>query len=403
VQISVAGGPYDMGLQHGEQLRDEIRELLDAVHHHVLYGQPGWFGWGVRRALRTVTRIMAAQLPLRYRREMAGIARAADVSYRDVLLLNCFDDVCANLNPIGAIFGRLACSAFAVTGARTVSNQLLCGRNLDYFVPSAAGDDVWAATNYMKDHVAVVAYQPEDRTAWASVGWPGYIGGATAMNARGITVSALTVATLRNSPLGVPAGFLYRRIVEETDSLADAIRVFQRSRRPQGNNVLLGSAQENTAAVVEYTAFHLAVRRPEDGWIATANHFTHPEMRGRGARLAFLSSTERLARLEDLCGCPEDSPFDESLASAREYWYQQLRPDEGAGAWPGDEPRAAELARFGAFLLDTATRRPDSNEYCTVWNPCTIYSTLFEPTQGRIWVRPSDRPDRRFQPVCISE
>src|SRR5438552_2274053 len=139
LQLRVSGSPYEMGLQHVELLTDEIRELLAAVRHHVLYGQPGIIGWGLRRAMRMVVQLMVTHTPARYRREIAGIARAADVSYRDLLMLNCFDDVLANLRLLAAMFGRLGCSAFALTGERTASGELLCGRNLDYFVMSARG------------------------------------------------------------------------------------------------------------------------------------------------------------------------------------------------------------------------------------------------------------------------
>src|SRR5688572_3690051 len=160
VQVRVTGKPRDMGLQHGEQLRDEIRGIIDAIHHHVLYGQPGALGWWVRQAVRSLAGLMATQMPRQYRHELQGIARAADVPYRDLLLINCFDDVLANLRLLGALFGRLGCSVFAVTAERTASRELICGRNLDYFVMSAAGEDAWAATNYMKEHLAVVEYAP---------------------------------------------------------------------------------------------------------------------------------------------------------------------------------------------------------------------------------------------------
>ena len=47
LQIRVAGSPREMGLQQGELLRHEIRDLVEQVHHHVLYGQPGLIGWGI--------------------------------------------------------------------------------------------------------------------------------------------------------------------------------------------------------------------------------------------------------------------------------------------------------------------------------------------------------------------
>lgn len=368
VQIRVAGDPYEMGVQHGELLRYEIRDLLDAVRRHVLYGQPGVVGWGARRAFRTVTTVLAMYIPLRYRREIAGIAKGADVRYRDLLLINCFDDACANLRLLGSLVGRLACSAFAVTPERT-GGDLICGRNLDYFIPSAAGDGVWAATDYMRQHLAVIEHAPADAATFVSVGWPGFVGAATAMSERGLVVANMTVATMRNNPFGMPAPFLYRRVMEEARGLDEAIDMLRRTRRTQGNNVLLASGDEGTAAVVEYTHRHIAVRRAEDGWIAATNHFSHPSMLGQHADLAYLSSTHRLARLGELCAT-----------------------DGQIGA---DVPSATR------FLLDQCLRIPDGNEYCTVLNPCTVYSALFAPAERRMWVRAADRTERTFEEVRI--
>lgn len=367
LQIRITGPPYEMGLQHGELLRHEIRDLIDAIYHHVLYGQPGIVGWGLRHSVRVAAALLASRIPPRYRHELAGIARAADVRERDLLLLSCFDDVLANLRLLGALVGRLGCSVFAVTAERTASRQLVCGRNLDYFVMSAAGDDVWAATRYMKEHIAVVEYAPEGRHRFVSVGWPGFIGAATAMSDRGIVVSSTTVPTLANWPLATPATFLYRRIMEEAESLDEAIATLRRAARTQGNNVLIGSGDEGTAAIVEYTPRRFAVRHPQDGWVAATNHFNHPEMVGRHAKQRWLSSTERLARLGELC--------------------------------TSDIVRSAEVQSLGAFLLDLQTRHPEANEYCTVQNPCTVYSTLFAPRERRMWVRAADRPDRTFQEI----
>jgi len=369
VQIRVAGSPLEMGLQHGELLREQIRDLLDAVSHHVLYGQPGFVGWGLRRGTRAVARLMEPYIPRRYRLEMAGVARAADVSYRDILLVNCFDDVLANLRIFASMFGRLGCSAFAANASPDAAGELVAGRNLDYFVNSAAGDEVWAATDYMKQHVVVIQHRPDDAARFASVGWPGFVGVATGMSEIGMVASALVVTTVRNRPLATPAPFLYRRIVEETSRLDDAIGILRGSRRTQGHNVLLASVEDRSAAVVEYTPWLLAVREPEDGFVATTNHFVNPDMARRYAQFERLSSADRFARLGDLSS--------------------------------SDGIAGADLTAAGQLLLDTEIRSPEANEYCTIFNPCTIYSTLFAPARKRMWVRVADRPDRGFEAIDV--
>jgi hypothetical protein len=359
-----------MGLQHGEMLRQQIRELVDAVYHHVLYGQPGLVGWGVRRGARITTRLMATMIPLRQRAELRGIAHAADVPYRDLLLVNCFDDVLANLRTLAMRFGRFGCSAFARNASPTATDDLWAGRNLDYFVPSAVGDDVWAATDFMKHHVVTIECRPQGKAPFLSVGWPGFIGVATGLSERGLSLSALVVMAPSSTPLGTPATLLYRRIMEEGSSLEDGISILRGARRTQGHNVLLASGDEHAAAVVEYTPRSIQVRRPENGWIATTNHFNHSEMVRRHGSCAFLSSTERFARLAE------------------------LQSSDGFGR--------VEVESLAPLVLDAQLRSEEANEYCGILNPFTIYSTLFAPAQRRMWVRAADRHERSFEEVTFS-
>ena len=369
LHIRVAGDPYEMGLQHGELLREEIRGLVDAVYRHVLYGQPGAVGWGIRRGARVIARLMAIRVPSDHREELRGISHAAGVSYRDLLLVNCFDDVLANLRTLAMRLGRFGCSAFARNAAPAAKDELWCGRNLDYFVPSAAGDEVWAATDFMKRHVVAIEHQPKGKAGFLSVGWPGFIGVATGLSEHALALAALVVMAPSSRPLGTPATSLYRRIMEEATSLEGAVAILRSARRTQGHNVLLASGDERTAAVVEYTPPRLEIRWPASGWIATTNHFNHPEMVRRHGSCAFLSSTERLARLGEL--------------------------------YSRDGSDSAEVGSLAPVLLDTALRSQEADEYCTVLNPFTIYSTLFAPAQRRMWVRTADRPDRTFEEVAF--
>jgi hypothetical protein len=301
---------------------------------------------------------------------MAGIAHAANVPYPDILLINCFDDVLANLRLLGALFGRLGCSTFALLPDRTDGEELICGRNLDYFVESAVGDDPWAATKFMRDNVAVVEFAPADRASFVSVGWPGFVGTVTAMSARQTVVASTTVATPNTWMLATPAPFLYRRMVEEASTLDGAIDVLRRGKRSQGNNVLVGSGSEGTAAVLEFTPSRVAVRCPEDGWVFATNHFNDPSMKQFHGRFAHHNSLERYERLDDLCRGTAEAP--------------------------------ASVEGAGRFLADLERPKPEDDAYCSVWNPCTLYSTVFAPTRGKLWVRAADRPDRPFEEVTIA-
>ena len=298
---------------------------------------------------------------------MRSLARAADVTYRQILLLSCIEDVLANLYQLGELFGRLGCCAFAAMGPRTVDGELLCGRNLDYFVPSAAGEDVWGATNYIKQAVVALEFVPHDAQSFLSVGWPGFVGVATGMNQGGICLGSLTVSTRRNWPMATPATFTYRDILQTATNLDQSIALLRTNSRTQGNNLLLGSASEQNARIVEFTPWDLIVREPEDGWICATNHFVTEQMLGRNSHGVIFSSAERMSRLGELCGGG-------SLA-------------DGLAA--------------GAFLIDQSLRVPEANEYCGVFNPCTIYGVAFAPSRGELWVRVADRPNRAFERISL--
>jgi hypothetical protein len=315
-------------------------------------------------------RLMETMAPHHHQAEMRGIAHAAGVPYRDVLLVNCFDDVLANLRTLAMRFGRFGCSAFATNATPTATGEVWAGRNLDYFVPSAVGDDVWAATDFMKHHVVTIEYRPEGGAHFVSVGWPGFMGVATGLNEHALSLSALVVMAPSSTPLATPATLLYRRVMEEASLLEDAISILRGARRTQGHNVLLASGEERAAAVVEYTPRRIQIRRPENGWIATTNHFNHPEMVRRYGTCAFVSSTERFERLSE------------------------IHSSNGV--------TSMELDCFAPYILDAQFRGPEMDEYCCILNPFTIYSTLFAPAERRMWVRPADRPGRSFQETTLA-
>src|SRR5207249_12114676 len=101
------------------------------------------------------------------------------------------------------------------------------------------------------------------------------------------------------------------------------------------------------AVVVEYTPWRLAVREPTADAITVTNHFLHPDTARREAIAP--GSLARMQRL-DLLSCQLDG-----RESAMQCLLDTLQPAE------------APTVDF------------------RIYNPCTIYSVLFEPAEGRVW------------------
>lgn len=249
--ILPGGPPYTRGYMHGRLLAGPIRELdavlnqlMDAKGFHVpMLGK----AMAVRKARR-----LEAQIPYRYIAEMRGVADGAGVPYTDILLFNVFDD----------LLYVSGCSSLGLEKG-SAAGQWIHARNLDYLLHQLA--------RYKIVVVQEEGFAPLTH-GYVSVGFPGYIGVLTGMNDQGISLSAHTSISADNA-VGIPTGFLYRKIMEEASTLDQAVGILRAGPRTIGNNLLLGSYRENRFLAAEVTARQCETRAPAGGVIAVTNHF----------------------------------------------------------------------------------------------------------------------------------
>ena len=245
--LRLSGSPYARGYLHGRLLASSIREmdailnqLMDAKAAHVpMLGK----AMAVRKA-----RWLEARTPPEYIAEMHGVADGSGVPYADILLFNVFDDLMY-------VHG---CSSLGLEQG-PASGEWLHARNLDYLLHQLA-----------RFKTVLIYDSPGCR--YLSVGFPGYIGVLTGFNDRGISLSAHTSISADNA-VGIPTGFLYRKIMEEAESLDEALAILREGPRTIGNNLLLGSYRENRFVAAEVTARRCETRAPAGGVIAVTNHF----------------------------------------------------------------------------------------------------------------------------------
>jgi hypothetical protein len=367
VLARLRGEPYELGLQHGVALRGEVWSLWRACERLILNARGPRYGWALRRGLIGVARLMERHVPAALRQEMRGVADGSGLAYGNVLLLNCFDDLMNNLRIFDRLAARLACSAFAAVGERAGDGTLVAGRNLDYWFRSDFAAAGYEPTAALQRHVVVLVYEPADGQPFVSVGWPGLVNVVTAQNSAGLALACLTSPAWSERPWGTPMPFLYRQVAQHLSSLDAAEAYLRAARRTIGNNLLIASGPARDARVFELTSRQVAVRMPQDGVVATTNQFQVPALIAEQAGLVTHSSPQRLARLDAM------------LADGR-----------------------LDVAEAMAVVGDQECL--DDHQEC-IWsrvlNAGTIYSTVFEPGAGRLWVRAGDRDSRQFQPIAV--
>jgi len=165
----------------------------------------------------------------------------------------------------------------------------------------------------------------------------------------------------------MPLLLLYRLVSQYAGDLAQAERMLRCSRRTIGNNVLLASGPEDDARVFELSPHDVQARAPRDGVLTTTNHFVHESMAARQNGWVVPNSLNRFARLDALCGAARFNP---------------------------------ELA--AAVLRDSESPADEGDPWSCLENPGTIYSSVAEPSSGRLWLRTNDQPDRPFVELTAS-
>ncbi len=290
-----------MGLSHGRLLAEEIRSLLRAMDRHI-FRRIGPLGApALRVAAHGLSLTMDRRIPPRMRDEMKAVAAGSATSYLDILLLNSLDDVLNVLRRLAPRGPSLGCSSFALFGSRTFDGALIHGRNLDYHFRGTPIDDGGAVSRLLLAHSVLFVFRPEGRARFLSVAWPGFVGTVTGLSERGISLGNLTSYLRGTSPCGLPVGLMYRTVLEEAESLADAARILGNAPRTIGNNVVIGSGRENRAALFEITRGEMLEPRAEAGMVVATNHFVSPGLARRQQPYLIPHSLARWDRLLRLC------------------------------------------------------------------------------------------------------
>ena len=191
-----AGTPEEMGRQHGNLCRKEIARSYDClrlVAGGYLLMKNEWFYDTIVEAQRRSVK----NTPERYLTELDAMSVAAGLTT-------------AQGREIGFFPELFHCSGIAARGKATVGGQVVHARVLDYM------RDIGLQTA-----AQVQVFIPDGYLPWISVGFAGFNGTVTAMNAAGLAMGEMGGRGEGNWD-GLPMSYLMRRIMEECRTVAEA-------------------------------------------------------------------------------------------------------------------------------------------------------------------------------------
>ncbi len=192
--VLLSGTPAEIGTAHGQLLKAEAERCRDSSLYMVGLGATVDRGAWFLDELREAYRRLEPHIPPDHKAEVDAIADAAGISREEGRLANVFPEL-------------FHCSGFALFGKATVDGKLYHGRVLDYMTMIGLQD---TATTF------IIA--PAGKIAFANVGYAGFVGSVSGMNAQQISVGEMG-GRGQGQWDGVPMSSLMRRALEECSTL----------------------------------------------------------------------------------------------------------------------------------------------------------------------------------------
>lgn len=204
---------------------------------------------------------MANFFPKDYTQELNAMATASGISKEDLIVGNTLFD----LKKV------VACSGVTIEPANSSTGGMLFGRNLDY--PSLG---------YINQYTLVTVYKPENKKAFAAIGFPGLIGCLSGMNQDGLCLAIHEVIDIKTGQKkfnynGIPYAMCYRQLLEECSTVDQAYELLNKLPRTSTTNLLI--ADRKRSAVFEVTPDKVIERKSKDGVAVCCNHFCCSEIK----------------------------------------------------------------------------------------------------------------------------
>lgn len=204
--LHLKGTPYEMGYQQGKLLTKAIKTTMGRIvdnkgelgksKHYQLY-----------RDMRPMMHnLLRKHIPQRFKDEMRGVADASGLSYADVEAGNLFP-------------AAFHCSGIALKGKATKDGSLYHVRILDYMTKLG-----------LQENALVIVHEPDGYRKWLNVGFAGFIGSVTGMNANQVAIGEMGGGGLLFWD-GMPMAFLIRDALERAGTLKEAVKIFKTTKR----------------------------------------------------------------------------------------------------------------------------------------------------------------------------
>ncbi|AZA48177.1 acyl-CoA--6-aminopenicillanic acid acyl-transferase [Chryseobacterium carnipullorum] len=266
-ELYIKGNPLQLGYNNGA-LTQVLMQQQEKIFFSKVEGfVPSKFKQKVlREFLKWYNRKMYLNVREDYQTELYGLSRYSSDQYNFIAPKYLRSLYLHGAHDIGHAMQDLAmvgCTSLAVWNENTEDGDLLIGRNFDFYV----GDDF--AKNKLIEFV-----EPETGIPYMSVSWPGMIGVVSGMNKEGITVTINAGKSKIPLTAKTPISLVTREILQYAKNIDEAIAIAKKRKVFISESILVGSAHDKNAVIIEVSPKNFGVYRVENtGRVFCTNHF----------------------------------------------------------------------------------------------------------------------------------
>jgi hypothetical protein len=247
--LILKGDPYQRGYQQGALLRDEIQVNLKYIHRQILrkFRFPEMFDEVYDR--------MRPFIPEEYTQEMRGLAHGAEIPLSMVHHFHVLPDIgeWGGKKRITKIIKGMMrgdppdlwgtmCSNFTFKDEAASDKGFYAVRVLD-----------WGLHRLSKLHkFATIAINIGDdgSVPSANIGWAGFLGAVSGMNAQGITLGEMGYGDSPEEHLnGIPMCFMLRDVMSKTKTLAEARDLIRNAKGTNAYVFLISDGKSRTSEI----------------------------------------------------------------------------------------------------------------------------------------------------------
>ena len=265
-ELYIEGNPFDRGVANGVLARDLIFIQEDAFIRQIKKMIPSEF---YLKFLKYLTywfdRKIDRYVPAEYLQEIYGISLSASDNYDFIgkkydRILNYH--AAHDIGHAMQNYHLVGCTSFAAWGGRTSDSSLILARNFDFFV----GDE------FAKNKI-VTFYNPDQGYKFVFISWGAMTGVVSGMNEKGLTVTINAAKSKIPSSAAVPISLIVREVLQYASNINEAFEIVKRRKAFVSESLLVGSAFDHMAAIIEKSPVGTQIYKPAGEEIICTNHF----------------------------------------------------------------------------------------------------------------------------------